>query len=72
MSGPADQQAHRLVELVGELGPRERLCLDFEEPSFCGLQGQSLKDQALPWLDTFFQTLLDGACVAKRPFLYTS
>lgn len=72
MSGPADQQAHRLVELVGELGPRERLCLDFEEPSFCGLTGQALKDQALPWIDLFFQTLLDGACVAKRPFLYTS
>ena len=72
MSGPADQQARRLIELVGELGPRERLCLDFEEPSFCGLMGQSLKDKALPWLDLFFSTLLSGACAAKRPFLYTS
>jgi lysozyme len=72
MTGPADQQARRLVELVGDMEPRERLCLDFEEPSLCGLMGSALRVQATAWIDLFMQTLLDGACSTRRPFLYTS
>ncbi len=54
-------QARHLVDTVGPLDPRERLCLDLE---------RDITD--LGWVTAFFGELLSGECAASRPLLYTS
>ena len=65
-SGSAVKQAERLEDSVGSLRDNERLCLDLE---VCPTQNP---DQAVEWLDDFFETLLNGVCSNRRPLLYTS
>ena len=72
MTGPAADQVKHFLDVAGPLQPNERVCLDFEEPSYGALTGVALQSQVICWIDEFMQALLDGACSDRRPFLYTS
>lgn len=65
--GDPRAQAERFMDAVGPLGPRERLCLDLE-----GSGPTERPQDALEWLDTFYTTLMGGACSDRRPLIYTS
>ena len=68
----AAAQADHLVDVVGELRPNERLCLDFEAGSWGPLLPTEIRRQGLKWIDDFFSRLLDGVCKSVRPLIYTS
>jgi GH25 family lysozyme M1 (1,4-beta-N-acetylmuramidase) len=61
-------QARRFVDIVGPLGPRERMCLDLERSPLvvpnAGLD--------LDWVDQFYDELAGGLCTDRRHFIYTS
>jgi lysozyme len=71
MTGAAAGQARRFLGVVGELEQNERVCLDFEEPSYGALSGAAIQGPAIHWIDEFTQTLLEQM-PSRRPFLYTS
>lgn len=65
-SGVAERQAERLMDVVGDLRPNERLALDLEvSPTIDPLQ-------ALDWTERFISTLVGSVCSDRRPILYTS
>jgi lysozyme len=68
----AAAQADHLVDVVGELQPNERLCLDLEAGSWGPLLPTDIRRQGLKWIDDFFSRLLDGVCKSVRPLIYTS
>lgn len=65
-SGSARDQAHRLMDAVGPLDPRERLCLDLEVSPAAGAAA------TLEWVEDFFSELMGNACTDRRPLIYTS
>lgn len=65
--GDPVHQAERFMDAVGPLQANERLCLDLE-----GSGPTENPTHALAWLDAFYETLMDGACSDRRPFIYTS
>lgn len=67
-AGPGDpvRQAERFMDVVGSLRPNERLCCDLEDDKI----GKLAVD--LAWVDTFYSTLLGGACSDRKPLIYTS
>lgn len=65
-------QAELLADTVGELGPRERLCLDFEETSYSAVEPAVLKRFGLGYLEAFFARLDSlGALGGTRGIVYT-
>jgi lysozyme len=63
--GDPQRQAQALARAVGVAQPNERMCLDVEQLVAPG-------GDNLGWVDTFFRTLMGGACGGKRPLIYTS
>jgi len=64
--GDSRRQAERLMDVVGQLRPHERLCLDLET-------SVTAKPQDTPdWVTAFYETLLGEACRESKPFIYTS
>lgn len=64
-SGDARAQAHHLCDVVGEMGPRERLCLDLEHLV-------APPARMLAWLDDFYEVVLEHEVHAQRSLIYTS
>ena len=65
-------QAEHFSRVVGPMGPREMLCLDFETKSYSNVDPASLLAHGLAWLEQFYTRLdeVQGACA--RRLIYTS
>jgi lysozyme len=65
-------QAELFAQTVGELRPRERLCLDFEGHSYATLEPDVLRRHGLGFIEAFFDEL-DQYDILKgtRPLVYT-
>jgi lysozyme len=64
--GVAKDQANFFQDSVGQLLPKERLCLDFEDDK----NGMPTVD--LAFIETFYETLMDGLCADRPGLIYTS
>ena len=68
-----EAQAELLAATVGELQPRERLCLDFESKSYLAIDPAVMRAHGLEYLEAFFARLDSLAVLAgTRPLIYTS
>lgn len=66
-------QAELLAATVGTLGPKERLCCDFEEKGYSKVEPAALLAHGIGWLETFFARLdALGILAGTRPMIYTS
>ena len=65
-------QAELFARTVGELRPRERLCLDFEIHSYSTIDPTVLQRHGLEYLEAFFAELdQQGILTGTRPIIYT-
>lgn len=68
-----EDQADLFAKTVGVLGPRERLCLDFEGKSYEAIEPHVMQDHGLELLEAFFARLdALGVLAGTRPLLYTA
>jgi len=65
-SGDARKQASFFMNIVGDLNPNERLCLDLEG----ALPGDP--SRVLEWIEDFYMPILDAYPEMKKQFIYTS
>jgi GH25 family lysozyme M1 (1,4-beta-N-acetylmuramidase) len=64
--GDPKDQANFFMDTVGQLLPKERLCLDFEDDK------NGLPTVDLKFIDTFYTTLMGGICADRPSMIYTS
>lgn len=65
-TGSAGKQAERFMDATGDLRNNERLCLDLE------VSPTPNPNDALAWVEDFYEELMQGACSDRRPMIYTS
>ena len=67
-------QADLLAQVVGELGPRETLCCDFERKSYEKVDLAVMRAHGLEYLEAFYARLdsLGALPDGVRPMIYTS
>jgi GH25 family lysozyme M1 (1,4-beta-N-acetylmuramidase) len=66
-------QAEHFADVVGEIGPRERLCCDFEGVSYARVDPKVMLAHGLDYLEAFYARLGSlGALGGSRPLIYTS
>jgi GH25 family lysozyme M1 (1,4-beta-N-acetylmuramidase) len=66
-------QAEHFADVVGPLGPRERLCCDFEGVSYRNVDLGLMRLHGLQFLEAFYARLDSlGILAGTRPLIYTS
>lgn len=66
-------QAEHFADVVCPLGPRERLCCDFEGVSYRSVAPETIRLQGLRYLEIFYARLGSlGVLAGRRPLIYTS
>jgi lysozyme len=66
-------QAEHLAETVGRLGPRERLCCDFEGKSYATVDQATIRRHGIRMLESFYGRLASlGVMGGSWPVIYTS
>ena len=66
-------QAEHFADVVGELGPRERLCCDFEGGSYARVEPAIMRKDGMRFLEAFYARLASlDVLGGTRSLIYTS